>query len=262
VSEIAAPLAPIGIGEKGYLSVELVAAAEGGHASMPPRDTAVGLLAGALARIPQFPAHLEGPARLQMSSLAPYMPFGRRIALANLWLFSPLVIRMAEGRPAMNAGLRTTLAPTILAAGEKDNVLPTSARAVVNTRIVPGETMDSVLHHIDGAVGDPRITVKKIARGAHDPPPLSPVDAGGYRRLEATIGHAFPTAVIVPALVLGATDGRYYRALANGVYRWAPFTLHADDLARIHGADERVRISDLPRAVSVYMELMRDGANN
>jgi carboxypeptidase PM20D1 len=260
VREIAAPVAPIGVGEKGYMSVQLTAQAEGGHASMPPRDTAVSLLAAALDRITRSPspARLEGTARLQISSLAPYMPFAQRIALGNLWLFSPVVTSMLEKRPAMNAALRTTLAPTIVAGGEKDNVLPASARAVFNARILPGETMETVLARLRAVVNDPRIAITRIDRGAHDPPPLSPVDSGGYRMIEAAIGRAFPRAVIVPALVLGATDGRHYRSLANGVYRWAPFTLAASDLARLHGVDERVKVAELPIAVRAYMELMRE----
>jgi carboxypeptidase PM20D1 len=260
VREIAAPVAPIGVGEKGYMSVQLTAQAEGGHASMPPRDTAVSLLAAALDRITRAPApaKLEGTVRLQISSLAPYMPFAQRIALGNLWLFSTVVANMLEKRPAMNASLRTTLAPTIVTGGDKDNVLPVSARAVLNARILPGETMESVLARLRNVVADSRIAISRIERGAHDPPPLSPIDSEGYRLIESAIGRAFPRAVIVPALVLGATDGRHYRTLANGVYRWAPFTLAAADLARLHGVDERVKVAELPIAVRAYMQLMRE----
>jgi carboxypeptidase PM20D1 len=117
-----------------------------------------------------------------------------------------------------------------------------------------------VLAHATNAVGDARVAVRAIERGAHDPPALSPTNARGYRDLETAIGRAFPSAVIVPALVLGATDGRHYRPLANGVYRWAPFRFHEDDLARLHGIDERVKVSDLPVAVRAYMELIRIGS--
>jgi carboxypeptidase PM20D1 len=260
VSEIAAPVAPIGIGEKGFLSLELIATAEGGHSSMPPRDTAISLLAAAVHRLPPLPAHLDGVARQQMITLAPYMPFSNRIVLANLWLFSPLVASMMSGRPALNASLRTTLAPTILAAGEKANVLPSTARAVLNARILPGDTTESVVAQVRAAVEDSRVSVRPLDEDAHNPPEVSPVDARGYREIEASIGRAFPTAVIAPALVLGATDGRQYRPLAQGVYRWAPFVLREEDLARLHGVDERAKISQLPDAVRAYMELMRRAA--
>src|SRR5256885_2643344 len=115
---------------------------------MPRRETSIGPLAAGIVRLKPFPAQLDGVARRQITALAPYMPFSRRVALANLWLFSPLVARAFADRPAMNAGMRTTLAPTIIAAGDKDNVLPASARAVVNARILPGETMQSVLAQV------------------------------------------------------------------------------------------------------------------
>jgi carboxypeptidase PM20D1 len=262
VRELPTLVAPLGIGEKGYASFELTVQLEGGHASMPPREGAVSVLAASLSRIvaAPMPARLDGVIRLQLDALAGYMPFGRRVALANLWLFAPLVKRIAAAQPAMNAGLRTTLAPTVLQAGEKDNVLPSKARAVVNARIIPGETVAEVREHLRTAIHDSRVSIATIERGAHDPPPLSPVESRGYSRIETAIGRAFPRAVIVPALVLGATDGRHYRGISDGVYRLAPFVLAPDDLARLHGVDERVKVADLTVAVRAYIELLRAAA--
>ena len=76
------------------------------------------------------------------------MPFGQRVVFANLWLFAPLVEREMAKIPQTNAGIRTTTAPTIFAAGVKDNVLPATARAVVNFRILPGDTVDTVVEHV------------------------------------------------------------------------------------------------------------------
>src|SRR5207249_3351114 len=93
------PVASIGIAEKGYVSVELVAETEGGHSSRPPPETAIGLLAAAIDRLERhpMPARLHGAPRREMQALAPYMPFGKRLMLSNLWLFEPLVVRTLAG---------------------------------------------------------------------------------------------------------------------------------------------------------------------
>jgi len=115
--------------------------------------------------------------------------------------------------------------------------------------------------YVRGVVNDPRIHIEKIDRGAHDPPPLAPMN-DDYRKIETAIGRAFPRAVISPALVLGATDGRHYQSLANGVYRFAPFIFRPEDLPRLHGIDERVKIGELIFAVRGYMELINQAVKS
>jgi carboxypeptidase PM20D1 len=147
VPGLAKRVALIGIAEKGYASVELTVRNAGGHSSMPPRETAVGALARAIERLEehQMPERLDGPTRLMLEQLGPEFPYVQRMAVANLWLFGPLVERQLAAAPSTNASIRTTTAPTIFQAGVKDNVLPASARAVVNFRILPGDSVGSVL---------------------------------------------------------------------------------------------------------------------
>src|SRR5712692_11456707 len=150
VPDLKQPVASIGIAEMGFLSVELVAETEGGHSSRPPRQTSIGVLAAAIERLErrQLPARLRGAPRLELETLAPSMPFGRRVMLSNLWLFAPLVVRALEQNPTTNSMVRTTTAPTIFQAGVKENVLPSKARAVVNFRILPGDSVAGVLAHV------------------------------------------------------------------------------------------------------------------
>src|SRR5438093_217598 len=113
VPDVQEPVASIGIAEKGYVSVELVAETEGGHSSRPPPETAIGVLAAALDRLQRrpMPARLRGAPRREMQALAAHMPFRQRVMLSNLWLFGPLVVRALEKTPTTNALVRTTLAP-------------------------------------------------------------------------------------------------------------------------------------------------------
>lgn len=110
VPGVAAPVALVGIAEKGFASVELVAQGEGGHSSMPPRHTAVGVIARAVARLESQPfrANLRAPAADLFNYVGPETAFPRRLVFANRWLFDPLIEWMLARAPSTDAILRTT----------------------------------------------------------------------------------------------------------------------------------------------------------
>jgi carboxypeptidase PM20D1 len=254
------PVAVVGMGEKGYVSVELSASGAGGHSSMPTPDNAAVHVARAVGRVSeqQMPARLQGLTGDMLTAVAPYMDWPMRTAIANRWLTEPLITRYLVAQPRTAAALRTTTAPTILAAGTKDNVLPQSARAVVNHRILPGDTIDSVVAHDRAAIDDARVTVRAKPGGRNPSTPAS--DAGpDYRRLSQVIRVAYPHAPVAPGLVLGGTDGRFYEGLARASLRFTPMTMRPADLARFHGNDERVSVEDYMRAIGFYQRLIGGG---
>src|SRR5918992_1465112 len=122
---ISAPTALVGIAEKGYASVELTTRAAGGHSSLPPRQSAIGILSAAIARLEAnpMPARLERPTRQLFERIGPQFPFAQRAVFANLWATRPLVMRKLEDSPTTDAMIRTTTAATIFQAGTKSNVL-------------------------------------------------------------------------------------------------------------------------------------------
>src|SRR5205823_6316947 len=126
---IGAPVALVGIAEKGYVTVELTAQAEGGHSSMPPPATAVGILAAAITRLEahQMPRAIRGPTADMFDYLGPEMSFAPRLVMANRWLLGGILTGRFGTTPQGNALLRTTTAPTVLQAGVKENVLPSTA---------------------------------------------------------------------------------------------------------------------------------------
>lgn len=262
VPGVTAPVATVGIAEKGSVSLELVARAPGGHSSMPPSRTAVGELARAIERLErrQFPASLRA-SRSLFEAVGPAMAWPYRMLFANLWLFEPLVVRRLVADPSTAAAVRTTIAPTIIAGGTKDNVLPASARAVVNLRILPGETVPGTVARVRGIVADPAITVSIIGKG-DDPSTVSPGDGPEFRALATAIRQVHPDALVAPYLVLGATDARHYASLTRNVYRFLPVRLAARDLARLHGVDERIAVADYLQAVRVYAQVIRNLARS
>jgi carboxypeptidase PM20D1 len=258
VPGVVAPLASIGMGEKGYVSVELDAKSEGGHSSIPPSSTAIGLVSGAIARLErhQVRANLGAVMGRSLDYLGPELPFARRLVLANLWLFQPLVEWQMGQTPQTNAVIRTTTAATIFEAGVKENILPVAARAVVNFRILPGDTVDGVVEHVRTVVDDPRISLRVLG-GDNNPTTLSDPDAPAFAQLSRTIRAVFPGTVVIPFLALGATDARHYTALTPNVYRFVPLRVGPQDLARVHGTNERIAVRDFVDMIRFYAELLR-----
>jgi carboxypeptidase PM20D1 len=186
-------------------------------------------------------------------------PFGRRFVLANRWLFGPLVVRDMERAPVTNAMVRTTTAPTMLAAGIKENVLPTEASAVVNFRLLPGDTLDGLEAQVRAIIDDPGI---EIGRGEFqsEPSPVAATDTASFALLERTVNEVFPDALVTPGLVVGGTDNRHYAAVRDHGYNFLPLALAAEDLPRFHGANERVAVAGHARAVAFYARLIANAA--
>jgi carboxypeptidase PM20D1 len=191
-----------------------------------------------------------------LETLAPAMPLARRAAIANLWLSRPLLLRTLAQQPAGNATIRTTTAPTMLQGSAKDNVLPGTASAVVNFRLLPGDRVADVVRHVREAVNDPRVAVDTIPTLAVDPSPTSPTEHEGFRAIRAAIQETWPAARVAPYLVVGATDSRFLAALTPNVYRFAPIRMRPEDLARVHGTDERVAVADYLTGVRYLRRLL------
>src|SRR4051812_33260634 len=182
------PAALIGVAEKGYAPLVLTAHATPGHSSQPPRDTAIGMMSAALARLEdnRLPMQVRGSVSEMFDTLAPETKGLGRVVLSNLWLFKPLVLREFEKNGPTEATIRTTTALTIFNAGEKDNVLPGNAEATVNFRLMPGDTQGSVADHVRRTIGNERISIEPFA-GNIDPPPVTATSSEPYRALNRTI---------------------------------------------------------------------------
>jgi len=251
IPNITRPVGLIGIAEKGHMSVRLAVQGAGGHSSMPPARTAVGVLARAIDRLEThpLPARLDEAVAGMLTELGREMPLSSRMAMANLWLTRPLVIRMLARAPATDATLRTTTAPTMIQGSPKENVLPIRAQAIVNFRIIPGETPETVLEHVRRVVDDTTVSIA-LAEPPSPPSPVSSTTSAAYRTLARDIAALEPDAIVAPSLVLGATDARQYAGYARDVYRFLPMRIGPADLDRVHGTNERIGVHDYARGVA------------
>jgi len=260
IAGIAVPVALVGIAEKGYVTVELTAQAEGGHSSMPPTETAVGMLAAALTRLEhqQMPRAIRGPTAAMFDYIGPEMPFGPRLVMANRWLLGGILAAQFGATAYGNAMLRTTTAPTVLQAGVKENVLPSTARALVNFRILQGDSVGGVLEHVQRVVDNPRVGVRALAETVSNPSEVASADAAPFQDLARTVREVVPETVVTPWLVVGATDSRHYARLTHNVLRFAGAAIGKDDLRRVHGTDERVGVQAYANAVRIYIQLLKN----
>ncbi|MCX7750234.1 MAG: M20 family peptidase [Candidatus Bipolaricaulota bacterium] len=255
-----APVAMVGVAEKGYLTVRLTARGRGGHSAMPPRENAVLSLARALRRLERspFPPRLREPTRSLLAAVAPAMPFPQRILFAQLGLTGPLLARAMTRNPTTAALVQTTTAVTILQAGTKENVVPQTAEARANLRLLPGETVEGALARVRRVVG-PKVEVAPASEG-WNPSPVSSTRTVAFQELSRIVRELFPGTVVAPSLVVGATDARYYAPLAEGAFRFIPVLLARGDMARIHGTDERIAVDALGKAVLFYTRLLQAAA--
>lgn len=255
------PVAFIGLAEKGFVTLELSAEGEGGHSSMPGKQTAVGILARAISKLEEnpFPARLTPPVEGMLAHLAPEVNGPLRWVFANLWILEPLILRVFAGKPSTNATVRTTTALTVFHGGVRENILPKTASAKVNFRILPGDTKEGVLERAKDLIDDERVRIEVPERGFNSNPTVpSSIDGPGYAVISQSIRNVWQDGVFVaPSLTVGGTDSRHFEPLADDTYRFLPLVLTPTDTPRIHGVNERVSIEGYENAIRLYAEVFQ-----
>lgn len=260
VPGISAPVALIGIAEKGAMSLELSAESEGGHASMPPHQTTVGIVAAAVDKLEKnpFPARMSGPTGEMFDYLGPDMKFPFNMIFANMWLLGRVVEDQLSSSPATDATLRTTTAPTMSQGSQRPNVLPARATAVVNLRLMPGDSIDSVVQRVKTVINDPRVSVKIYGQGGNEASPVSSTTSWAFKTMNKTIRQIFPEALVCPALVNSASDSSHYIGLSPSILRFLPQRFVSKDLVLLHGTNERISLSNYAEMINFYIQLVRN----
>eukprot|EP01027_Heterolobosea_sp_BB2_P017373 GEZU01024619.1.p1 GENE.GEZU01024619.1~~GEZU01024619.1.p1 ORF type:complete len:413 (-),score=106.37 GEZU01024619.1:55-1293(-) len=265
------PVAIIGIAEKGQVSLKLTVNQPGGHSSMPAPQTPIGILSTAIHKLErhQMKAQISsGVVGRLYNNLGPHLPLLERLVLSNMWLTAPLLDWMFSKQPALNALMRTTTAPTIIHAGIKDNVLPSSAYAVVNFRIAPHDTIQGVIEHVRRVVNDERVQIEKLQgeSAGSEATAVSCVECIAYETIAITARQVSALTqppnqhqplLTTPYLMIAMTDSRHYRKVSPNVYNFMAARLSTvHDLKRLHGVDERLAITDYLEYIQFYHRLI------
>lgn len=250
---ITKPVALIGTSEKGFLSILLSVEKAGGHSSMPARETAIDILTSAIVRLRANPFEARFSESMSgfIESLGPEMPFVQRLAFANPWLFRGMIVGIYESSAGGNAMVRTTVAPTILQAGMKDNVIPTLATATINFRLLPGDKVEAVINKVKEIIADDRITVN-VFGGFSEASSVTPMNSTGYKQIEKAIKTSYADLLTSPFLMIGATDSRYFGEVSPNIIKFSPMI----DPIGFHGIDERVSLESFKTALWFYEQLL------
>ena len=249
--------AVIGVGEKGYIDLEVQFESQGGHASAPPRHGitgAMGRLMSGLEEKSMNPAFME-PVMEMFNRLGRHSTFGYKIIFANMWLFKPLLALLFKKQGGqMNALIRTTTAVTVLEGSKAYNVLPPKGKVGINARILNTDTMDSTIRHISGFIKVPH---KIQVLNGREASPISPIQSEAFKTLETTILDLWPDAVVSPYLMIAGTDSRHFHAICENVLRFAPMEITKEELNLIHSNNERIPVDSVIKCVECYVKLIR-----
>ena len=251
------PTAVVGVTEKGMMNVELAVEQSGGHAAIPLPGGSTAVLARAILRIenqPETPRLIEPVIGLLES-------MGARLGGARGWMLrhartfrGPLAKTLARTSPQLAAMTRTTRAVTQLRGSSSRNVVPERASATINSRILPGETVESAVAALERTIDDPAVRVRVLE--AADPAPVSPSEGPAWDVIAESIREVFPDAAVAPYVMLQASDSRHFARISDHVYRFLPFDLRQEELESIHGIDERIRVATYRRSIAFFDALV------
>ena len=233
--------------EKIFQNYRLEVKNPGGHSSLPVKDNAISHLAGGLARLGEFdfPVRLDdiGRAYFERTAAIAGGTLGDDMRAVAGGSKDPAVIaRLAGAGPVFNSRLRTTCVATRLEGGHATNALPQTARAVVNCRVLPGESEEDVRRTLVGALANDKITVTPMNR--FFPSPASPLTPEVMRAVESVTAAMWPGVPVIPTMSTGATDSRFLRTAGIAAYGTSGMFGDIDDI-RAHGRDERLLVRSL-----------------
>jgi carboxypeptidase PM20D1 len=256
MKDVKRPIASIGVGEKGYVTLILTAQKAGGHSSIPAKTTVIDILSKGLYKLRenQMPAKIIPPIKAYLERVSGYTDnFWKKMMLSNMWLFENQVINNLSDAPNTNALVRTTIVPTIVNSGVRDNVIPTFATASVNSRILPGETQQDVYNYVEKTINDTNIKITYYHNFSTLPSSTTDINSKAFKRVEKVINAIVDDVIVAPMLMVGATDSRNYREISDGVINFTPMT----NAKGYHGIDERLLISDFQKLVNFYTLLIQ-----
>jgi acetylornithine deacetylase/succinyl-diaminopimelate desuccinylase-like protein len=242
--------------EKLPRGIRLVTRGSSGHGSVPRPDNPVARLGAAVAKAAEYqpPVKLNETTRAFFQRLARISPPEEARLLTNLE--DPAVqevLRNSTNRSYLtyNSMIRTSISPNIFRAGFRINVIPADAEAILDVRLLPGESRDELIQELRRVINDPAVEVLADEDWAAMPPsPVSRLDSELFRALENAQAAVFPGAITLPTMSTGATDSSHLRA--KGVQAFGVGAVGTDtDRERAHGNDERVEIAGYGKFVEL-----------
>src|SRR6184192_2000181 len=250
--------------EKVSANVAVIARGTSGHASQPTKDNPVVHLAAAVAKIGNYsaPVHFTAIVRRYFEGLAPIEDdeigkWMRSMDTPDRGEHAQRVI--SDASPLWNSMLRDTIAPTVLTAGVANNVIPAEARANLNVRLLPGDSVDALISELNKLVNDPQVRLEVQPNAGLAAPPSS-LESDFYGVITKVVTREFGAAPALPFQSTWLTDSAQLRLHNVQAYGLVPFPLTQDDLKRMHGNDERIPLAAFDKGVDVLLKIVTEFA--
>jgi carboxypeptidase PM20D1 len=167
-----------------------------------------------------------------------------------------VISRAARKSPVIDAMLRDTITTTVVRAGDKANVSPDEASAILDVRLLPSTDPGKFLKELRSAIGDDGVSVEALETVPSSPP--SPMDSALFRAFERAVSTHVPGAITTPIQTPVATDSRFFRLMDVKAYGLLPAVMTAEDLQTIHGANERISLDNLTLGVKIAVDVVRE----
>jgi acetylornithine deacetylase/succinyl-diaminopimelate desuccinylase-like protein len=248
----------IGNAEKSAVWLRLTRRGVSGHGSIPSGQGALESMVKALARLLGQPRPMEIVSIMQdfayrlseyMEFLRPYREDHRLDTLKKL-----LEENNIMAIPQLAALLHDTFSLNMLDSGTKINVIPDKAEAQLDCRLLPGTGVDEFLRYVREKLDDPGMEIELCKEVEISD--ASPADNEYYRAIEEAVNQLYPEAVVVPFMMPGVSDSRYFRQIGVDCYGVMPARMGLGDTSRIHGVNERISVADLKQGARLMYELI------
>jgi len=247
----------IAVAEKRVMWLHLTANGHAGHGSVPRADNPNLILINALARLlaAQPAIRLTPVVEQSMKKIAPELapPAGTELAHLDDPDQLQLALKGPLAEDSIRATLRDTISPTMLNSGLKANVIPSTAEATLDCRLLPGTDPEAFLDRMRKLLNDSRIAIEYLQRP--DSPPPSPTSGEAWGAIGKIVALDFPGALVVPTMTTGGTDSRFVRNKGVAAYGFIPIILDENEERRFHGVDERLSVENLSRGVRATYDL-------
>ncbi|HOY41630.1 MAG TPA: M20/M25/M40 family metallo-hydrolase, partial [Chitinophagales bacterium] len=255
VPGVTKPVALVGTSEKGYLSIEFSVNKMGGHSSMPESETAIDILTKAIVKLRSkpFEAKFVESTKNLFEFLGPEMKFPNNMAFANPIIFKSIIVKNYEKSGSGNAMIRTTFVPTIIHAGIKDNVVPTLATAVVNFRLLPGDSSKHIFQKVKTIINDDRVVMKNLSLDSPEATPVSSATSAAFKTIDSIIKKSYSGVLTTPFLMIGGTDSKHFHGVSENIFKFSPMK----DPIGFHTIDEQVSIESYRHSLWFFEQLMR-----
>lgn len=251
------PIAAVGIGEKGYMDLELSLSGHGGHSSFLPQQSLLGSMSDAIMKLEKRPlsARLTPPTREFLKVLGENSHGIKRMLFTQLWLSWPIIKRIFTNKGGkMNALIRTTTAVTRMTGSDAFNVVPPKVTAGINFRLLDGDTIQSVIDHTLRVTSNKDIEYKIIK--SWEASKIASTNHEGWHRVKSVISENWPSIIVAPTLILGGSDSRHFDLVSDCVIKFSPVNMNEQQISSVHGHDERISLSQLAECVGFYKRII------